>query len=527
MTLMISGENEAGSARQVGFWSVGLLGLLALLAVVVPGSLALCYSRFYPIHHDLAGIVLSSRLAAVLGDAFDTYSLYFPPAERAWYGLAVGFSELVGIRLDLAAILITAGAVLFSAGLAFHIRRQTVGASGLFLVVSCILLALLPILFKNIFGLREHMVILGLWPYVVLRASDPEGHRVGWRTRAVVGLWLGAALLLKYFYSLVVLLVELADAGMQRRPAALVRIENVIAGGIVALYLFFWLVIDPAQRAAISVMLSGIEGNLNEPFINLVLAAQQLVPALVFLMLARIKRLPARSSALGLAMVAGAIVAAWIQGRWYSHHLFPITMAYLAWAWLLGRDLGAIWLIALALLAALPIRGQFHSTARYQDEVREADLAMERAGLSLAGKRVGLLNMHPSPFNQYFAAVGALRWNVTMNNAYVAAELKPFDRPGVGTSAPIEVKLNVPGRRQLHDDMLRFWEDRPPDALILDESTSWPLEHIKVRWTDVFAQDSRFKSFLADYRPVFTHSGKALRFTYYERIEPVRQSSPN
>jgi hypothetical protein len=524
---MTGGDDQAGGARLAGPWSAGLLGLMALLGAAVPGGLALCYARFYSIHQDLAGTILSSRLAAVLGDAFDTYSLYFPPAERAWYGLAVGLSDVAGIRLDLAAILITAGAVLFSAGLAFHIRRQTVGASGLFLVLSCILLAALPILFKNIFGLREHIVILGLWPYLVLRASDPEGRRIGWRTRVVVGLWLGSALLLKYFYSLVVLLVELADAAIQRRPAALVRIENVIAGGIVALYLFFWLVIDPAQRAAINVMLSAIEGNLNDPFTNLLLAAKQLVPALVFLMLARIKRLPARPAVLGLAMVAGAIVAAWMQGRWYSHHLFPITMAYLAWVWLLARDLGAVWLVALTVLAALPIPGQFYSTARYQDEVREADLAMERAGLSLAGKRVGLLNMHPSPFNQHFAAVGALRWNATMNNAYVAAELKPLDRPGAGEGAPLRVKLDVPGRRQLHDDMLRLWEDRPPEALILDESINWPLQHITVRWTEVFAQDPRFTAFLAHYRPVFTHRGKALRFTYYERIAPVRQSGPN
>lgn len=131
---------------------------------------------------------------------------------------------------------------------------------------------------------------------------------MGWRTRAVVGLWLGAALLLKYLYSIVVLLVELADAAIQRRPASLVRIENVIAGGIVAIYLFFWLIVDPTQRAGINVMLSAIDGNLKPPFANLLLAAQQLAPALVFLMFARILRLPLRTAVLGLAMVAGGIV---------------------------------------------------------------------------------------------------------------------------------------------------------------------------------------------------------------------------
>lgn len=522
---MTGAEDQAGGARQAGRWSAGLIVLFALLGGTAFGSLALLYGTIFAIHHDLAGAILSSRIAADLGEAFGSYSLYFPPAERAWYGLAVWLSDLAGIRLDLAAILTTAAAVLFSAGLAFHIRRRTVGASGLFLIVSCVLLAVLPMLFKNIFGLREHIVILGLWPYLVLRVSDPEGKRIGWQTRAVVGLWLGAALLLKYFYSLAVLLVELADAVVQRRPLALVRIENVIAGGIVALYLFVWLILDPAQRAAIAVMLSAIEGNLHDPVTNLMLAARHAVLALVFLLLARIERLPARTTAVGLALVIGAIIAAWTQGRWYSHHLFPITMAYLAWVWIMSRDLKPLWLVALGLLAAWPIFGELRSIASYQDEVREVDQAMQRAGRSVAGKRVGLLAMHPSPFNQYLAAAGGVRWNVTVNNAYVAAELKPFDRPGA--AAPLPVKLDMPGRKQLHDDMLRLWEDHPPEALILDESTSWPLEHITVRWTEVFAQDPRFTAFLARYRPVFTHRSKALDFTYYERIAPVRQSGPS
>jgi hypothetical protein len=182
------------------------------------GGLQLFYGSYYSIHTDLGGGLLSGRLALTLGDAFADYSAYFPPAERVWFTLAAWLSDLTGLRLDLTAIFMTGLAVLFSAGLAYHIRRQTVGASPLFLVGSVVFLVVLPILYKNVFGLREHMVVLGLWPYLVLRLSDPDDTRIGWKTRLLVGVWLGAMLLSKYLYSLTVLLVEAADAAARAVP---------------------------------------------------------------------------------------------------------------------------------------------------------------------------------------------------------------------------------------------------------------------------------------------------------------------
>jgi hypothetical protein len=194
--------------------------------------------------------------------------MYFPPAERAWFSIAARVSDLTGLRLDLAVVLMTGVAVLISTSLAYRIRRETVGASPLFFVLPVAVLVILPILFKNVFGLREHMVALGLWPYLVLRVSDPDGTRIGWRTRVALGLWMGAMLLFKYLYSIVVFLVELTDAVAQRRPFLLFRIENLIAGAIVALYLFCWLVLDPGQRTVIGAVVSAIDANLADPRAN-------------------------------------------------------------------------------------------------------------------------------------------------------------------------------------------------------------------------------------------------------------------
>ena len=495
------------------------LAMQAGLAICVVAGLMLFYGTYYPLHHDLAGSALSGRLAVTLGDSFGDYSLYFPPAERAWFSVAAWLTDLTGLRLDLAVVLMTATAVLFAAGLAYRIRRATVGASPLFLVLSVALLVVLPILFKNVFGLREHLVALGLWPYLVLRVSDPDGSRIGRPLRLLVGLWMGATLLFKYLYCAVGLLVETADAAVQRRPLLLFRIENIVAGAVVAFYLFSWLGLDPSQRAAIGAMLSAIDANLADPGANWLNVANNLYFVIFFLVALRIFRVPGRVTALGLALVVGAIVAAWAQERWYTHHLFPIILAYLAWWWMAARDFKPWGHAAVAAGLVVAVGWQFVSTAAYRQAVEELDVALEQAGHSVAGRRVGILTMHPSPYNQYLASHGAWRWSSMMNNAYVSAELKAFDREENARTPPPPVRLDDPGRRRLHDEMLRLWEDMPPDVLILDHSTRWPLRYIDVEWTRVFSADPRFNALLSRYRPVLRHDGERLEFTYYVRAD--------
>jgi hypothetical protein len=508
-----------------GRWpAVSDLAVYAGVALCLLGGLLLFYGSYYSIHHDLAGNVLSGRLAATLGSSFGDYALYFPPSERAWFSLASRLADLTGLRLDLTIVLMSGTAVLFAASLAYRIRRQTVGASPLFLVLSVLLLVVLPILFKNVFGMREHLVVLGLWPYLVLRVSDPDGTRIGWQIRLLVGLWMGATLLIKYLYSIVVLLVEIADAAVQRRPALLFRIENIASGAVVAVYLFVWLVLDASQRTAIGAVLSAIDANLDDPRTNWLKAANHLALSLFFVLAFRIFQVPKRATLIGFALVLGTVIAAWTQERWYSHHLFPITMAYIAWWWMVGRSFRWWGHAVVAICLIAPIATQFISTGQHQQKVAELDLALGEAGQSVAGKRVGILTMHPSPYNQYLASHGATRWNSSANNAYVAAELKPLDQLENAGATPPPVKLDDPGRRMLHDEMLRLWEDMPPDVLILDHSTRWPLSYLDVEWKHVFSEDARFNAILAHYRPVVVHRGEWLEFRYYVRADEDRDT---
>ena len=497
-----------GAGAMSSVWPPKAIAMFAGLSIGLTAALLLFYTQIYSVHTDLAGILLSSSLADTLGDSFSDYSPYFPPAEQAWFSLAVGLSELTGLRLDLASMVLTSLSVMFSVGFAYHIRRKTVGASGWFMVGSLALLVTVPVLYKNVVGLREHMVVLGLWPYLVLRISDPDGSRIGWKTRALLGLWMGATLSLKYLYSLAVLLVELVDAAVQRRVFLLFRIENLISGGLVGFYVLFWLILDPGQREVMAAVVSAIDANLASPVVSAQQAAIHASLMIFYFLLTWFYKLSWRTSLIGFALVAGAVIAAWIQARWYSHHLFPITLAYMAWLWMIHREIKLLWIIALCVLFVRPLAGEFRATAPYQISVNELTEAMEGSGLSVEGKKVGLLSMHPSPFNQYLASHGAERWITSMNNSYVASALKPLDtRENEGRLAPA-VELDQEGRAMLHDTMLRLWEDSPPDVLILDQSTSWPLRYIEVEWERVFAEDERFQAILAQYTSVFEHKGE-------------------
>lgn len=489
------------------------------VAFCLIAGLLLFYGKYYPIHQDLAGSALSGRLALVLGDSFSDYSVYFPPVEKIWFSLAAQLSDLTGLRLDLVVVAMTGVAILFGGGLAYQIRRASVGASPLFFVASVAVLTILPILFKNIFGLREHMVVLGLWPYLVLRISDPESRLIGWRLRAILGLWMGATLLFKYLYSVVVLLVESTDAYLQRQPLALFRLENILAGAVVFLYLFLWLGIDPDQRAAISAMLSAIDAALIDPSENGIKAAQNIALAIILLILSRTTSAPVQPTAIIFGATCGAVIAAWAQERWFSHHLFPIMMAYAMWLWI-GLKQFRWWVsAALGLYLCATVYGEFQATRDYHQRLSALEQALNDRGLSVAGKKVALLNAHPSPYNEYLVSHGGLRWTPLMNNAYVAAELEPYDRKAnVGKTLP-PVKLEEPGRKMLHSQMLQLWDDIPPDIIIVDRTSRWPLRHIAIDWTQAFSNDPRFKVILTKYRSVQAYNGAAIRFTYYVRAD--------
>ena len=508
--ILKAGGNWIPQTRRSGEWVLNVL-----IASFFTAAVIFLYMYQYSIHYDLAGASLSGKLAGELGDEFDRYSLYFPPAERIWYSAVAQIQSITNWRLDLVAVSLTSLMVFISASFAYFIRRNTVGATPLFFVVSLAALLFLPIVFKNIFGLREHLVVLGLWPYLVFRISDPSGKKLSLTWRIVLGVWLGSMLLFKYFYAVVVLMVELLDAALQKRGEIVFRIENVIAGSVVCLYLLLWLGLDPTAREALLAMKSALGANVIDWQQNLTNVAMHTCLALAFLVMARISRANFRLTLIGFAVVVGAIAVTALQARWYTHHLFPIFLANILMFWMVGKNLSFMLKIAVFVLLAHTGFKQFQQIDFYQNWTKNLQASLESNSVSFADKRIALFNAHPSPFNQVIAQQGGFRWSPFVNIAHVATALKEKDvLENAGTPNP-PIHFDEPEQKKIQQHLMQLMVDSPPDIIIMDHSTNWPLNYLTSDWKSAFSNDDRFTKLLDGYRLSYSHSDEFLKYDLY------------
>lgn len=503
--------SNSDSNRAVEFTINALVASILFIAII------LFYSFEYTIHQDLAGNLLSGKLALQLGEQYELYSIYFPPAEKLWFSIAAQIQAISGFRSDHVVLAMTYCAVVFSAGFAYSIRKKTVGATPWFLIISLIALVALPILFRNIFGLREHLVALGLYPYLVYRLSDPTGTKISLSWRIAIGLWAGWALLFKYLYAVAILLIEIADAIIQRRISLLFRIENLIAAAIVIAYVFTWLVIEPSNLNTIAIMKNAVSANLIDAKLNAYYVGFSLVYAAPLFIAGWLYKADHRNILLCLALLIGTIAVATIQARWYAHHHFPVILASILLFWIIGKNATKIITVCIALLLVHSIYNEFRKSDLNQTRITILEKSFQDNNISLDKKRVALLAAYPSPFNEVIAKQGGTRWTTLMNFAYVAAELKEADIPDKNASFASPILKFSDGREVLHHKTLSLWEDFPPDVIIMDHSTSWPLEHLQIRWPNLLSEDVRFNKIIKNYELSYAHNEGGLRYHYYTR----------
>lgn len=493
------------------------LGINAFAAGILFVAVIAFYTFQYTIHQDLAGNILSGKLVLKLGEQYELYSIYFPPAEKFWFSTAARLQDVSGFRSDYVVLGMTYCAILFSSSFAYFIRKKTVGATPWFFITSLIALVVLPILFKNLFGLREHMVALGLWPYLVYRVSDPTGTIIDRKWRIVLGCWIGLTLLFKYFYALAIFLVELADALIQRRASIVFRIENLVSATIVVGYLFIWLILNPENLSTISMMKNAIGANIITPKLNAYYIGLSLFSAVPLLITGAIYKIKNRHLAICFALLVASILVASIQGRWYSHHHFPVILASIFTFWIIGRKTPQIIVTCISFLLINPIYKELTKLTSVQSKIASLEESLENNSAKFDSKRVALLSAHPSPFNEIIAKQGGDRWTALMNMSYITSELKEADikeNNGI-VAAPIESFSQ--GREILHDKTMSLWEDFPPDVIIMDQSTNWPLEHLKINWTHLFSNNDRFLKIMKNYKLSYSHKEHRLAYDYYVR----------
>ena len=491
------------------------LGINALAAGILFVAVIAFYTFQYTIHQDLAGNILSGKLVLELGEQYELYSIYFPPAEKFWFSTAAKLQDTSGFRSDYVVLGMIFCAILFSSSFAYYIRKKTVGATPWFFITSLIALIVLPMLFKNLFGLREHMVALGLWPYLVYRVSDPTGTIIDRKWRIVLGCWIGLTLLFKYFYAVAIFLVELTDALIQRRASIIFRIENLVSATIVVGYLFIWLILNPENLSTISIMKNAISANIITPKLNAYYIGLSLFSAVPLLITGVIYKVENRHLAICFALLVASILVASIQGRWYSHHHFPVILASIFTFWIIGRKTPQIITICISFLLINPIYKELTKLISVQSKIVSLEESLENNSSKFDGKRVALLSTHPSPFNEIIAKQGGERWTALMNMSYITSELKEVDTiENEGKLAP-PIERFIDGREILHDKTMSLWEDFPPDVIIMDHSNSWPLQHLEVNWRHLFSKDERFVKIMSNYTLAYTHEEKYLGYDYY------------
>ncbi|CAN0599349.1 unnamed protein product, partial [Ectocarpus sp. 12 AP-2014] len=259
--------------------------------------------------------------------------------------------------------------------------------------------------------------------------------------------------------------------------------------------------------------------NFRSPEATQTLLLQRGAAILLFLGLGWLFGVSWRTLWIGLAVVTGAIIVAWFQGRWYSHHRFPITIGLLAWLWLMERKIPKWTQLTLLVFFAITLFWEYKKTSKLQVGTASLSAALQAQNIDLAGKRVGLLTQHPSPYNEIIAAEGGFRWAPYANIAYVSTALKPLDIPQNDQMIAPPMQFNDPGWVMLHGSLISLWEDHPPDVLIFDRTRSWPLRYLVIDWRHVLSGDPRFNAILDHYELVVSHDGENVDFEYYVRTD--------
>ncbi|MXO63459.1 hypothetical protein [Qipengyuania oceanensis] len=176
------------------------------------------------------------------------------------------------------------------------------------------------------FGQREHVTVMLSLPYILAAGIRYDGFSLNRRAAILIGLLAGIGIALKPYFGLVPLLVEAALLVRQRRLALLWRGEALGAVVAIAAYAVAIMILArewlfEAAPAIFKAYWAFEEASLVHNSKIAVLFAVPLFMGLAALVISR-KRFSGMSLLALLASVA-FLLAAVIQAKYYSYHLYP------------------------------------------------------------------------------------------------------------------------------------------------------------------------------------------------------------
>lgn len=279
-----------------------------------------------PMNHDVAALVETSRRwlggERLFVDLIDVNT----PLTFVLHTLPTLLSQVTGIAVALCTVALIVAAVLASGLASRHfILTGPLGRGGLardaLPFVVAFVLAMSP---GQEFGQREHLMLCGALPYVLLAGLRAEG-KVHWRTSLLVGLFAGIGFAMKPYFLVIPLLIEAYL--LLRRPLATTfrdpapwMIAAAVAGHAVLILFVLPAYVDNVLPLAFAEYLSVGEGPFTVMF-GSAMTATTVTLTLLFAIVLFGRREPAHILVALLAL--GGLILCIMQGKGWSYHTIP------------------------------------------------------------------------------------------------------------------------------------------------------------------------------------------------------------
>jgi hypothetical protein len=508
-------ERRSGGLAAIPLIWWPIIALLALLSATV---VAVSY-----VNHDAAWYLYMARKtlqgARVYRDVVDTN-----PPLIVWLTMVPEWIARAGVP-DVALFKAYVSTIaLVSLGVSARIStRAWAGVHDHFrgFFVAGLVFAALPFV-KSDFGQREHFAVLMTLPYVMSAAAWLRSDLGAWQWRRVlIGATGGLGFALKPHYLLAWFAVECAALALARPRASWRRAEFVGAVGSVALYAVAVAAFVP-QYLQLTSTIAAVYGGLNSSSARLLRIPDVQYWMVCAVLLAAV-RLPERTrvtSAVLFAAATGFLLAALLQLKGWSYHLYP------------ARVFTLLFLIALAVAVfdALPalarlLRGGMRGvvlagavlllawSGRYLLEARRpatedlvaplADLVRQQApGGNLAVLSMRTIIYPAFPVVNYTGA----GWSLRHNSLWFLPGLYERELEGGVGDVPFRAPDAMPRvERRFFDEIVSDLCSTPPDLLLIEPPVPRaPAGRRALDLSAYYGQDARYRRLSTAYERLTT-----------------------
>jgi len=499
-----------------------VLGRGLLLLPLLFALAGLCLALAPPANHDVAAIaqfaerwIDGERLYVDLVDV-NPPLIFVLHAIPAWLARAVGGNGLFAVGLSVTALL--CWSLLLCAWVAP--AAEPAGR----LLLGLLLPVLLMTLPGNDFGQREHLMVAGGLPYLLLAARRLQGETKV-PGRLAVTVTAGILFALKPHFLAIPLLVELALL-RERGRAGLRDPLPWLMGGLWALYGLAILLLFPDYLSLIGVLLSTYDAHGGDSTWSVLwgpILAPVALAALCLVPLGLLRGGPLARVA-SLATV-GAMASALIQAKGWTYHAYPVkAVVILQAAWLgleaarrigpvareTGRAIGFAAALGTTVLALSSDERPWH---RMANAAPDESLVRETLRREAAGGWALVLSPHIAPIHPELNDAGVRQAMRFMSSWVLAVAYQ-----GCPETGPVyhPVAEMGPAERLFLDSLAEDLERHRPALLLVQDSDSLPAcdgPFDQLAW---LAQSPRAARELELYRP----AGRVASFRILRRVSP-------